>query len=663
MKRKILGILLVCTLVIANFGNLFYFQTIEAAQVSEIKENYDITSMSIDEVSKKPKLEDLSEYKKDAIDYAAFIAEESGKEAAETLNQFDEDNDVVELGVKEVLDTYYSAETLDEEAVSEFSANLDTDIEENIEKYEDARQERENEDNLDYITDEGIVVFDKETSKEDIDQVVNYVSDSYEIIIDNNYEIDTSLSERKQKRLKALENYKGNIVVRVNLDLDQTAAEAIEEYEVFDCVIEAQENLKCKSNALSTKLNDANAKELWYLDRCKFQAAWDTVSTAGCDDIWIGVVDSGCRITHQDFSGGIVSKYAVDITKKDSNGRYKKLEDMKKPFDSEHGTFAAGVIAAKANNCIGIAGAGRGWNNNSCRIIPIKVSNGLNTNGEDIIKLSDMCKGIDYAIKSGAEIINVSLSYPSLRSCEVEAIERAEAAEVVVVASAGNYGTSAKRYPAAMDYVIAVGGTNNSTANNKAYFSNYGNWVNIAAPATNYICTSSESDSSYSKEEDGTSLATPLVSSAIGLMLSVNPDLSVSQIKKILYSSAIDLKSSYFSCGLLNAGLSVQKAKYEIFKNSVVRLTGLEQLSGNRVKLKWNNLNVYGPERVLIYRSVSKNGKYENIKSISGDGSSTYIDSNLTTGKTYYYKIKVAMKYGGGYKFTPYSEIKSIKLK
>lgn len=663
MKRKILGILLVCTLVIANFGNLFYFQTIEAAQVSEIKENYDITSMSIDEVSKKPKLEDLSEYKKDAIDYAAFIAEESGKEAAETLNQFDEDNNVVELGVKEVLDTYYSAETLDEEAVSEFSANLDTDIEENIEKYEDARQERENEDNLDYITDEGIVVFDKETSKEDIDQVVNYVSDSYEIIIDNNYEIDTSLSERKQKRLKALENYKGNIVVRVNLDLDQTAAEAIEEYEVFDCVIEAQENLKCKSNALSTKLNDANVKELWYLDRCKFQAAWDTVSTAGCDDIWIGVVDSGCRITHQDFSGGIVSKYAVDITKKDSNGRYKKLEDMKKPFDSEHGTFAAGVIAAKANNCIGIAGAGRGWNNNSCRIIPIKVSKGLNTNGEDIIKLSDMCKGIDYAIKSGAEIINVSLSYPSLRSCEVEAIERAEAAEVVVVASAGNYGTSAKRYPAAMDYVIAVGGTNNSTANNKAYFSNYGSWVNIAAPATNYICTSSESDSSYSKEEDGTSLATPLVSSAIGLMLSVNPDLSVSQIKKILYSSAIDLKSSYFSCGLLNAGLSVQKAKYEIFKNSVVRLTGLEQLSGNRVKLKWNNLNVYGPERVLIYRSVSKNGKYENIKSISGDGSSTYIDSNLTTGKTYYYKIKVAMKYGGGYKFTPYSEIKSIKLK
>lgn len=94
-----------------------------------------------------------------------------------------------------------------------------------------------------------------------------------------------------------------------------------------------------------------------------------------------------------------------------------------------------------------------------------------------------------------------------------------------------------------------------------------------------------------------------------------------------------------------------------------MHLTSIEQLSGNRVKVEWNNLNVYGPEKVLIYRSVGKNGKYENVKSISGDDSCTYIDTNLTTGKTYYYKIRVAMKYGEGYKYTPYSEIKSVRLK
>lgn len=112
------------------------------------------------------------------------------------------------------------------------------------------------------------------------------------------------------------------------------------------------------------------------------------------------------------------------------------------------------VLLQQKCNSMGIAGAARGWNNNSCRIIPIKVSEGLNADGEDIIKLSDICKGINHAIKSGAEIINVSLSDSSLKSCEVEAIERAEVAGVVVVASAGNYGNSTKRYPAAMDYVI-----------------------------------------------------------------------------------------------------------------------------------------------------------------------------------------------------------------
>lgn len=605
----------------------------------------------------------MPEDEKDAIEYAALVAEESGEEAAEALNQLDGDEEIIGLGVKEVLDTYYSEEIIDEAAVSEFSENLETDIEENIEKYEEARQERENEESLDYIADEGIVVFDKETAKEDIDTIVNYVSDSYEILIDNDFEIDTSLSERKQKRLKALENYKGNIVVKVNLDLDQTVNDAVEEYEDFDCVVDAQSNQKCEGNALSKKLNDANAKDLWYLDRCKFESAWDTVSTAGCSDIWIGVIDSGCRLTHKDLSGGIVSKYAVDVTKKDANGKYKKLADMKKPFDSEHGTFTAGVIAAKANNSIGIAGAGRGWDNESCKIIPVKVSSGLDANGEDIIRLSDMCKGIDYAVKSGADVINVSLSYSSLTSCMEEVIEHAKTAGVVVVASAGNYGKSTKRYPAAMDYVIAVGGTNKSTSNNKAYFSSYGDWVNIAAPATDYVCTSSDSDSSYSDEEVGTSLATPLVSSAIGLMLSANPDLTVSQIKKILYSSAIDLDSPYFNCGLLNAGFSVQKAKYESFKNSVVHLTGAEKLSGNRVKVKWNVLDVYGPEKVLIYRATSKTGKYENIKTLPGEEGCTFIDTNLTSGKTYYYKVRVAMKYGRGYKYTPYSEIKSVILK
>ena len=114
---------------------------------------------------------------------------------------------------------------------------------------------------------------------------------------------------------------------------------------------------------------------------------------------------------------------------------------------------------------------------------------------------------------------------------------------------------------------------------------------------------------------------------------------------------------------MLNAGLAVQKAKYQDFKNSTVKLTSATALTNNRIKLTWNSLNVYGPEKVLIYRSTSKTGTYSKIKTLTGDSilNNTYTDSGLTAGKTYYYKVRIAMKYGTGHKYTPYSEIKSAK--
>ncbi len=628
-----------------------------AAQIQGTDQPSEAAPLSIEEMEHVPEVEDLPEEEKSVIDEAVFAAEQSGEEAAEILNGLDENSEAVDLGIKEVLDTYYSADEVDETVVQEFSQTLEENIEEDIENYTEARAERDNEGNLDYVPGEEIVLFDKDTSKEDIDTIVGYVSDSYEILL------DTTLSERKQKRLKALEDYKGNIVVKVNLDMDQTVADADVEFESFDCVVEAESNDKYEPEGLTAKLNDTYADQQWYLDRCNFLDAWDSSATAGCYDIWIGVVDTGCRITHNDLEKGIVSKYAVDVTKKDSNGNYKKLENMSKPYDTEHGTWCTGIISAKARNSIGIAGAARGWDNNSCRVIPIKVSSGLNSKKKPIIYASDMCLGIDHAIVSGAEVVSVSLGSPGLTVWEQEVVERAKAAGVIVVAAAGNANTSVKEYPAALDYVIAVGGTDETKSNQKASFSNYGSWVDIVAPATNYISTSSSGNAEYDGYIRGTSFSTPLVASAIGLMLAVNPSLSVAQIKSILNSTTTDINSSYFSCGMLNAGLAVQKAKYQDFKNSTVSLTSAAALTNNRIKLKWNDLNVYGPEKVLIYRSTSKTGTYSKIKTLTGDSilGCTYTDSGLTAGKTYYYKVRIAMKYGTGHKYTPYSEIKSAK--
>lgn len=671
-QNGLIAMFLVVCMLLSNNTNVYAIENeikdfaITENEIVKIEEDSIKTEeaevLDLDNVVPEVELEDLDLSEQKIIKNAIDVAEENGKSAGNMLNKLDEENDVFDLGVKEVLDVYYSAETVDEEAVEEFSETLTKDIEERITDYTEAREERDNEENLDYVTGEGIVAFDKNTSKEEIDLLVKSISDSYEIILDNDFKMDESLSERKKERLRALESYHGNIIVKVNLDLDQTVASATEEFEQYDCVAYAEKDAKCEEEGLTSQLNDSYSGSQWYLDRCNFYDAWNSVATAGCDDIWIAVLDSGCRVTHKDLSGAIVSKYAVDITQKDSNGNYIKLSDLRKPYDSNHGTICTGIVAAKANNSVGIAGAASGWNNASCRAVPIKVSSGTDSQGNIKLYDSDICAGIRYAVNSGVEVISMSISGMSEDAVK-DVIAYAERAGVIVVTSAGNKGTSSKRFPAALDYVIGVGGTDRNSSNSRAYFSCFGSWVNIVAPSVDFVSTSVSSNSSYESGQKGTSFATPLVASTVGLMLSMNPSLTVSEVKKYLYGSTTDINSADFKCGLLNAGLAVQQAKYAQFKNTTVSLTSVTALANNKIKVKWNDIAVYGPEKVLIYRATSKEGNYTRIKTLTGkdilDG--IYTDSGLHKGTTYYYKIRIAMKYDDGYKYTPYSVIKSAK--
>lgn len=682
VKKRIAGIILAMVMASASFetGNDFtetwslngiIRQDNDKNNEIEVSNDKKSNNDEIDNVDDISELEDLSEKEQRMVNKAVEVADESGEEAGEALNGLGNESDAVEVGVKEVLDTYFSADVVDEEKVEEFDNAVDIDIKETVEAYKTAREERDNEDNLEYVTGEELVIFDKATSKEEIDAIVNGVSDSYEIILDNEFEIDDTLSERKKKRLKALENYETDIVVRVKLDLDQTVESAAEEFEQFDCVVEAEENMKCETSGLTSEVNDTYGNKQYYLDTCNFKAAWDSVETAGCNDIWIAVVDTGCNINHPDLKGSIVSKYAVDVTQTDKNGNYVKLADLEKPYDNNHGTVVTGIIAANSNNAKGIAGAARGWNNDGCRVIPIKASWGADFDG-DLENLdgitprfnhADIIKGIDYAINSGAEVINLSLGEYKYGNSYKKVIDKAERAGVVVVAAAGNDGISNKIFPASFDTVIGVGGMDGKSINKKWKDSNYGSWVNIVAPATGFISTNTGENGYYTKNTyEGTSFATPLVSSAVGLMLCMNPDLKPSEIRTLLYDSSTNIKSAYFNCGFLNAGLAVQKAKYTEFKNSSVVLTKVKAYSGKGIRLYWDLLDVYGPEYIQIYRATDKNGKYAKIKSMQYNNPvNGFIDKNVTVGTTYYYKIRAAMRYGKGYKYTPFSKVLSAK--
>lgn len=193
LKKRLMGIILAAVMASSSTGNFY--------SIAKTDEDYvDVANIEI--VSE---LEDLNEKEQCVVNRAVEVADESGEEAGETLNELGNRSDAVEVGVKEVLDTYFSADVVDEEKVEEFDLAVDIDIKETVEAYKTAREERDNEDNLEYVTGEELVIFDKDTSKEEIDAIVNGISDSYEIILDNKFEIDDTLSERKKKRLKALE--------------------------------------------------------------------------------------------------------------------------------------------------------------------------------------------------------------------------------------------------------------------------------------------------------------------------------------------------------------------------------------------------------------------------------------------------------------------------
>lgn len=203
---------------------------------------------------------------------------------------------------------------------------------------------------------------------------------------------------------------------------------------------------------------------------------------------------------HPDLKGRIFKEYSVDIT----IAGYPKLSTLSKTFTSNHGTMVAGLICAKSNNNIGIAGIGSGDDNFMTRITAIKVTD----NATGLMNTSTIINGIYYAVQNAANVINLSLGYygEPLQSFQA-AIDYAYVNNVAVVASAGNDNTSALHYPSDFNHVISVGGTTKN--DKKMNSSNYGSGVDIAAPGESIYSTKTGSGYMYAT---GTSLAAPLVS-------------------------------------------------------------------------------------------------------------------------------------------------------
>jgi subtilisin family serine protease len=237
-------------------------------------------------------------------------------------------------------------------------------------------------------------------------------------------------------------------------------------------------------------------------------AAWDL--TRGSQSTLVAVLDSGVDSGHPDLAGSTRPGY--DFV----NG------DADPADDNGHGTETAGVVGARGNNSTGVAGIC--W---VCSILPVKV---LGATGEGTT--AALASGIVWAADRGARVINMSLGGSGTTQTLTDAVRYAASREVVLVASAGNDGSTTPTYPAAYPEVIAVAAT---TPTKTLYaFSNRGDWVRLAAPACNPTSFLAGAYMLFC----GTSSSAPLVSGVAALAISLRSVATKAVVDRALERSA-----------------------------------------------------------------------------------------------------------------------------
>jgi subtilisin family serine protease len=165
-------------------------------------------------------------------------------------------------------------------------------------------------------------------------------------------------------------------------------------------------------------------------------------------------------------------------------------------------------------------------------------------------------------VDNGADIISNSWGSSSYSQALEDAANYAYSQGVIVIAAAGNKNLSSKYYPAGYQNVVGVGATNSD--DDKASFSNYGNWVDLAAPGEDILSLRASGTSmgaphdTYTTVASGTSMACPHVAGVCALLLSVNPYMGPDDARDILIET-VDVVFDPGIC-LSNGRLNVHKA-------------------------------------------------------------------------------------------------------
>ena len=395
--------------------------------------------------------------------------------------------------------------------------------------------------------------------------------------------------------------------------------------------------------------------------------AWDI--TTGNSSIVIAVLDTGIDYDHSDLVGNIWTNsgetdclngldddgngYADDCkgwdfstcVESDEDGLCitPKLEDNDPMDEYGHGTHVAGIIGAVGNNGAGVSGVM--WR---VKLMPLKVldSTGWGSNGE-------LIAGIQYAVDNGAKVMNVSLGGYDFSTFVYEAIETANSAGVLFVASAGNGGIDGigdnndltPHYPSGYNLpnIISVAATDQNDI--RVSFSNYGlTSVHVAAPGVYVISTVPNWWSEYQgygvlEFELGTSMAAPHVSGLAGLLYSYydgnhnTPLFNSSQVRATILK-CVDKKETLDGWIQTGGRINAYKAVASLAMPTQLTATAT---STTKISLTWSD-NASCEDGYKVERKIS-GGAWTEVISLQPD-SSSFTDIGLTPNTTYTYRVK-----------------------
>ena len=336
---------------------------------------------------------------------------------------------------------------------------------------------------------------------------------------------------------------------------------------------------------------------MWHMQRIKADQAWDTHK--GSPTVRVAIMDTGLNYNHPDLAANVWTnpgEIAGNGIDDDGNGYVDDIHGYDfaygdgDPNDNfGHGSSCAGIIGARQDNGIGVTGVAP-----LTQLVGTKAA--LDTG---YFYDSANVPALLYIADMGFQVVSMSFYSDGVTAAERTAIDYCWSHGVLPVAAAGNDSQVLPYYPGAYEHVLSVAATD--TNDNKAGFSNWGTWVDVAAPG---VGVSTVSGGGYTTGFAGTSAACPHVAGLAALLFSV-PGATNATVRAAIEDTASTLNQApfgqYTGYGLIDAKAALLRVQGLTSGSKPARVFFAEPVAGGYFHKMLTNAISGPPPSLFIY--------------------------------------------------------------